>query len=69
MIVGLRQIKFATQNRLHALLLHRVEEVDRAIDIPMIGHRRSRLADLAQMPGKLIDITSAIKKGVVRMKM
>src|SRR5271170_7312742 len=69
MILRLRKIKFAAKNRLHTLLLHRVKKMDSTVDVAMIGHSRSRLANLVQVPGKFIDIASAVKKGVVRMKM
>ncbi len=45
MVGSLGEVEFAAENRLEILLLHGVEEVDRAVDIAMVGHGGGGLAD------------------------
>ena len=69
MIVGLGEIELAAEDRLDVLLLHRVEEVHRAVDVAVVGHGRGGLADLVQVRGQFIDVAGSIEKRVIRMQM
>ena len=69
MIVGLGEVELAAEDRLDVLLLHGVEEVNRAVDVAVVGHGRGGLADLIQVGGELVDVTGSIKERVIRMQM
>src|SRR5215469_1433159 len=69
MIFGFGEIKLATQDWFDVLLLHRVEEVDRAIDVAVVSHGRGFLAYLAQVAREFVDVTGAVQERVVSMKM
>ena len=69
MILFLAHIQLAPENRLQVALLHRIEEVHRAIDIAVVRDRRSLLPDLLQMLRQLVDIASPIQQRIIRMKM
>jgi hypothetical protein len=43
----------------------RIDEVDRAKNVAMVGHGDGRHAQLAYMFAELFDVTSAIEKGIV----
>jgi hypothetical protein len=67
MVRILADIQLTAQNRLQVLLLHRVEEVHRAVDIAMVGHRRRSLAKVAQVRRQFVDIACPVKKRVISM--
>ena len=68
-IVGLGEVEFAAEDGLEVLLLHGVEEVDRAIDIAMVGHGGGGLADLVQVGGQFVDIAGSVEERVISMEM
>ncbi len=45
MVVVLADVEFAAEDGLDVLLLHGVEEVDRAVDVAVVGHGGGGLAD------------------------
>src|SRR5579875_2655332 len=69
MILFLAHIQLAPEDRLQPALLHRVKEVHRAKDIPMVRNGRRLLPNLLQMLRQLVDIASPIQQRIIRMKM
>jgi hypothetical protein len=68
-VVFLADVKFASNNRFHALLVRRIHEVDRAKNVAVVGHGHGRHTQLAYMLAELFDVTSAIEQGIVSMQM
>ena len=62
-------IKLATKNWLDAFCLGRVEEVDRAIDIPVVRHRDRLLPQRRYPVHEFVDVASPIEQRVFRMQM
>jgi hypothetical protein len=54
---------------LRSLLLHGVEEVDRAVDVAVVGHGGGGLADFAEVFGELVYVAGAVEEGVVGVEM
>ena len=69
MVLFFADVEFTAEDRLEVLLLHRVEEVNRAIDVAVVGHGRRRLADLGEVFGQLVDVAGSVEEGVIGMKM
>ena len=68
-VVGLGEVEFAAEDGLDVLLLHGVEEVDGSVDVAMVGHGGSGLADLAEVGGELVYVAGTVEKGVIGVKM
>jgi len=68
-VFGFGEVKLAAQDWLDVLLLHCIEEVNRAEDIAVVGHGRGGLADLVQVRGQFVDIACSIEKRVISMEM
>jgi hypothetical protein len=62
-------VELAAEDGLDSLLLHGVEEVDRAVDVAMVSHGGSGLADFAEVSGEFVYVTGAIEEGVIGVKM
>jgi hypothetical protein len=63
-----RDVDLAADDRFDALLLHRVVERDRAIHIPVIGHRAGRHSERRDTLGKRFDLNRPIEQAVVCMQ-
>ncbi len=59
-IVGLGEVEFAAEDGLDVLLLHGVEEVDGSVDVAMVGHGGSGLADLAEVGGEFVYVAGTV---------
>jgi len=64
-VVFLADVEFAADDGLHARMLGRVDEVDRAKNIAVIGHGHGGHAKLFYALTKFFDVTSAVEHGVV----
>ena len=51
MVLVLADVEFAAEDRLDSLLLHSVEEVNRAIDVAVVSHGSGGLTDFAEVCG------------------
>ena len=67
-IVFLADVKLAAHDRLDARMVRSIDEVYRAENITVVGHRHGRHAQLFHAVAKLFDVASAIKKRVVGMQ-
>jgi hypothetical protein len=65
----LRNVHLAADHRMHARRLGRVIELDRAEQVPVIGHGHGRHLLLERGLHELVDIASPIQQGVVGMAM
>jgi len=68
-IVLLADVKLAAHDRLYPILMRMSDELDRAKNIAVVGHRHSRHAKLVHMLAKSLDIAGAIQQRVVGMQM
>ena len=68
MVGGLGEVELAAEDGFEALLGEGVREVDRTVDVAVVGHGGRGLADLAEVSGELVDVTGAIKERVVRVE-
>jgi len=59
-VVLFADVKFASNNRLHAVFVRRIHEVDGAKNVAVVGHGHGRHAQLAHMLTEFFDVTSAI---------
>ena len=62
-------VQLAAEDGLEALLVHGVEEVDRAVDVAVVGHGGGGLTDFAEVSGEFVYVTGAIEEGVIGVKM
>jgi hypothetical protein len=62
-------VKLAAEDGLDALLLGRVEEVDRAVDVAVVGHGDGLLADGGDALDQLVHVAGAVEEGVIRVQM
>jgi hypothetical protein len=69
MVIVFADVELASEDGLDSLLLHSVEEVDCAVDVAMVGHGGSGLADFAEMTGEFVYVAGTIEERVVGMKM
>ncbi len=69
MVVGLADVEFAAEDRLDALGLGRIEEVDGAVDVAVVGHGDGLLAESGDAIDELVDVAGAVEEGVFGMKM
>ena len=67
MVVFLADVELATDDRLHAGVLGRIDEVDCAKNVAMVGHGHGRHAHLFHALAKFLDVTGAVEHGIVRM--
>jgi hypothetical protein len=67
-IVLFADVKFATDDRLHACVLCGIDEVDCAKNIAVVGHRHGRHSHLFHALAKFLDVTGAVEHGVVRVQ-
>ena len=51
------------------LLLHGVEEVNGAVDVAVIGHGGSGLAEFAEVGGEFVYVAGSIEEGVIGVEM
>ena len=68
-VLVLRDIKLAAQNRLDPLGLRRIEEVHRAVDIAVVGHGDRLLAERGDAVHELVDVASAVQQRVLGVQM
>ena len=68
MILRLAYVQFASQNRLDALGLGRVEKVNGPVDVPVVRHRDRLLSEGRHAINELVDVAGAVKEGVFGMK-
>ena len=61
MVFLFADVELAAKDRLQVLLLHGIEEVHRAEDVAVVGHRGRTLADLAQVRGQLVHVAGPIQ--------
>ena len=64
-VVFLADVEFAADDRLHASMLGRVDKVDRAKDVAVVGHGHGRHAQFLHALAELFDVTGAVEQGVV----
>ena len=69
MVVFLADVELAAEDGLQVLLLHGIEEVDRAVDVAVVGDGGRGLADLGEVLGELVDVAGAVEEGVVGVEM
>ena len=69
MILAFAHVKLAAQDRLHALLLGRIEKVHRSVDISVVRHGDGLLPQRRHAVDELVDIASAIQQRIFRMQM
>jgi hypothetical protein len=65
----LRNVHLAPDHRMHSRRLGRVIELDRAEQVPVIGHGHRRHLLLDHGLHELVDIAGAIQQGIVGMAM
>src|SRR5690606_15664998 len=63
------EVEFASDQRLDAPGLRLVVELDRAIEIPMVGQRHGAHPELGRALDQAVDAAAAIQQAVVRMDM
>ena len=68
-IVLLADVQFAAHNRLHACLLRRIHKVHRAKNVPVIGHRHGRHAQLFYALHQFLNVASAVEHRIIAMQM
>ena len=68
MVVFLADVELATDDRLHAGVFGRIDEVDCAKNVAMVGHGHGGHAHLFHALAKFLDVTGAVEHGVVRMQ-
>ena len=64
-----RDVSLTTDDRLHAVILHRVIERDRAEHVAMISHGARRHTQFVNAVGKRFDLNCAVEKTVISMQM
>ena len=69
MVLGLAHVKLASQDRLDALFLGRIEEVHRPIDISVVRHGDGLLAQRRHAIDELVDVAGPVQQGIFRMQM
>ncbi len=69
MILRLAHVEFASQNRLDALGLGRIEKVHGAVDVSVVRHRHRLLAERRHAINEFVNVAGAVEKGVFGMKM
>ena len=69
MVILLADIKFASDNRLDALLLRLFHELHRAVDVAVVGHGHGLLPDLGHPLDQAGNAASAVEQRIVGMKM
>ena len=67
-VIFFADVEFAADDGFHARLLSRVDKMDCAKDIAVVGHGHGRHAQLFHALAKLFDITGAVEQGVVRVQ-
>ncbi len=68
-VVLLADVKLAADDRLHAGLVGRIHEMDRAEDIAVVGHGDRGHAQLFHALDELFHVAGAVEHGVVGMEM
>ena len=69
MVLGLAHVEFAAEDGLDAFLLGSVEEMDRAVDVAMVGHRHGLLAEFRHAIDELVDVAGAVEERVFSVQM
>jgi len=69
MILVFRDVELATEDRLDAVFLSSVEEVDRAIDVAVISHGDGLLPDSRHAFNEFCDVTCSVQQGILGMQM
>ena len=69
MVFGLAHVELAAQDRLDALLLGRVEEVHRPVDVAVVRHRDRLLAQRGHAINELVDVAGAVEQRVFGVQM
>ena len=69
MVIGLADVEFASQDRLDALGLGRVEKVDCSVDVAVVGHGNGLLSQGRNAIDELVDVAGAVEKGVFGVEM
>ena len=68
-IIFLADVQLAAHNRLHACLLCRVHKMHRAKNVPVIGHRHGRHAELFYALHQFFNVASAVEHRIIAMQM
>ncbi len=69
MVLGLAHVEFASQDRLDALGLGRIEKVHRPVDVAVVRHGDGLLAERRDAINELVDVAGAVEEGVFGMQM
>ncbi len=64
MVLVLAHVEFAPEDRLDSLLFGRVEEMDRSVDVAVVGHGDGLLAERGDAIDELLDVAGTIEEGV-----
>jgi hypothetical protein len=65
----LAHVEFTAKDGLDPVLLGRVEEMDGAVDVAVIGHGNGFLAKLGNAFTELFDVACAVQEGVFGVQM
>ena len=68
-IVLFADVQFAPDDRLHPMLVRRIDEMHGAEDVAVIGHGHRGHAEFLHALAELFDVTGAIEQGIVGMQM
>jgi hypothetical protein len=69
MVLILAHIEFAPEDGPDALLLGRIEEMDRSVDVAVVRHGHGLLAEGGDAIDELLDVAGAIEEGVFGVEM
>ena len=69
MVLVLADVELAAEDRLDALLLGRVEEMHRAVDVAVVGHGDGLLAQPRHALTELVDVAGAVQQRVFGVQM
>ena len=65
----LADVELATDDRLHARVLGRIDEMDGAENVAMIGHGDGRHVQIFDASARLLDLASAVEHGEISVQM
>ena len=65
MVLFLADVEFAAKDRMNAVVLRGVKEMDRAVNVAVVGNGNRLLADPGDALHQLFDVAGAVEQGVV----
>jgi hypothetical protein len=68
-IILLADIEFAPDNRFHAGLVRRIDEMHSAKNIPVVGHGHSGHAQFLNAFDEFLNVASAVEQRIIAMQM